>query len=319
MRYLDVFNGDADGLCALQQLRLAQPLDSELVTGTKRDIHLLDRVTASNGDHLTVLDISAESNRADLGRILGEGATVEYFDHHACGILPEHRNFHPHIDLSADTCTSLLVNKFLDGAHYRWAITGAYGDNLQHVADKLAEKNSLDEQARLILCSLGVCLNYNGYGDALEDLFFHPAELYRQLAPYADPLEFASESLAFIKLRDGYQADMIEVRAVKPEVEEKCVAVYILPDTPWSRRVTGVFANMLANAAPARAHAVLTPNHSGSFTVSVRAPKENPTGASALCKQFPNGGGREAAAGINFFPPQRVDDLTAALRQTYSA
>jgi hypothetical protein len=48
------FNGDADGLCALQQLRLAGPRaaagQETLVTGVKRDIALLDRVAASRGD-----------------------------------------------------------------------------------------------------------------------------------------------------------------------------------------------------------------------------------------------------------------------------
>ena len=57
MRNVDVFNGDADGLCALHQLRLADPQPSELVTGVKRDIKLLDRVQAIAGDRVTVLDI----------------------------------------------------------------------------------------------------------------------------------------------------------------------------------------------------------------------------------------------------------------------
>ena len=40
--YYDVFNGDADGICALHQLRLAEPRPTaELVTGVKRDIRLL--------------------------------------------------------------------------------------------------------------------------------------------------------------------------------------------------------------------------------------------------------------------------------------
>ena len=51
----DVFNGDADGICALIQLRLVEPRpDATLVTGVKRDIQLsaysgedVDRVTAS--------------------------------------------------------------------------------------------------------------------------------------------------------------------------------------------------------------------------------------------------------------------------------
>ena len=38
MGFYDIFNGDADGLCALQQLRLAEPRTATLVTGTKRDI-----------------------------------------------------------------------------------------------------------------------------------------------------------------------------------------------------------------------------------------------------------------------------------------
>ena len=46
----DVFNGDADGLCSLQQIRLAEPADSVLVTGVKRDIALLARVPAGAGD-----------------------------------------------------------------------------------------------------------------------------------------------------------------------------------------------------------------------------------------------------------------------------
>ena len=58
MTHYDVFNGDADGLCSLLQLRLAHPRPSVLVTGAKRDIHLLDRVPAGTGDSLTVLDIS---------------------------------------------------------------------------------------------------------------------------------------------------------------------------------------------------------------------------------------------------------------------
>ena len=43
MTHFDVFNGDADGLCALHQLRLAAPLESDLVSGPKRDIGLLAR------------------------------------------------------------------------------------------------------------------------------------------------------------------------------------------------------------------------------------------------------------------------------------
>ena len=62
--FYDVFNGDADGICALHQLRLTEPRASVLVTGAKRDIALLDRVEAHAGDELTVLDVSLAVNSA---------------------------------------------------------------------------------------------------------------------------------------------------------------------------------------------------------------------------------------------------------------
>ncbi len=60
------FNGDADGLCALQQLRLVDPRAAKLVTGVKRDIELLQRVDAGAGDQVMVLDVSLDQNRGDL-------------------------------------------------------------------------------------------------------------------------------------------------------------------------------------------------------------------------------------------------------------
>ena len=127
------FNGDADGLCALQQLRLNDPRDATLVTGVKRDIKLLRRVNAAAGDEITVLDISLDANRADLLRLLEAGASVRYFDHHYAGKLPRQRNFEAHIDLAPDVCTSILVDRHLGGGHRRWAIVAAFGDNLQEM------------------------------------------------------------------------------------------------------------------------------------------------------------------------------------------
>ena len=56
----DVFNGDADGICALHQLRLAFPATNNLVTGTKRDNDLLQNVEAGAGDEVTVLAVESE-------------------------------------------------------------------------------------------------------------------------------------------------------------------------------------------------------------------------------------------------------------------
>ena len=60
MLYIDVFNGDADGVCALHQLRLHNPQESRLVTGVKRDTLLLKRIISARDSVLTVLDISCQ-------------------------------------------------------------------------------------------------------------------------------------------------------------------------------------------------------------------------------------------------------------------
>ena len=63
------FNGDADGLCALQQLRLAGELDPQvrLVSGVKRDIELLRRVQAGPGERVTVCLLYTSPSPRDRG------------------------------------------------------------------------------------------------------------------------------------------------------------------------------------------------------------------------------------------------------------
>jgi len=99
--------------------------------------------------------------------------------------------------------------------------------------------------------------------------------------------------------------------------ENDDVAVFQLPDEAWARRVSGVYSNDLAIENPARAHAVLTQKANGNFLVSVRAPLQNKQGAAELCMQFPTGGGRAAAAGINDLPAAMMDDFVAALSAAY--
>ncbi|MBZ0092424.1 MAG: DHH family phosphoesterase [Sulfuricellaceae bacterium] len=307
MACFDVFNGDADGICALHQLRLAEPLDGVLITGIKRDIGLLHRVEAAAGDRVTVLDISLAQNREALDRLLERGVSVRYFDHHFAGDIPKHPLLQARIDTAPDVCTSLLVDRFLDGRFRPWAVAAAFGDNLHRSARLAAQTLSLDEAQLDRLRELGVCLNYNGYGESLDDLFYHPAELYRRMRPYTDPFAFVAEEPAFAQLRLGYREDMQQAGAAKPLVEKETGAIYVLPDTPWSRRASGVFANDLATAHPRRAHAVLSWRKDGSYTVSVRSPLSRQTGADELCRQFENGGGRQGAAGISGLPAALLD------------
>lgn len=72
--HFDFFNGDADGICALIQLRLTKPLASVLLTGVKRDIKLLDKIKVNKGDQLTVLDVSLQKNRQRFIEFLAAGA-----------------------------------------------------------------------------------------------------------------------------------------------------------------------------------------------------------------------------------------------------
>lgn len=318
MTSYDLFNGDADGICALHQLRLAEPREAELVTGVKRDISLLKRVDAHAGDKITALDISLDKNRDDLVRILDAGASVFYCDHHFAGDIPESNRLDALIDTDANVCTSLLVNKRLEGAYLPWAVTAAFGDNLFDAARTAAAPLNLSDAQLSKLEHLGTLINYNGYGVTPDDLHFHPADLYRAIAPFSDPFAFIAESSDYRKLSEGYAEDIAQARDLPVEIEEGAIAVILLPDAPWTRRVSGVYGNELARAFPDRAHALMSELPDGGYRISVRAPLSNKTGADELCMQFPTGGGRKAAAGVNALPAEMFDDFVTAFRDMYA-
>ena len=319
MTNYDVFNGDADGLCALTQLRNAQPLDAVLVTGVKRDIKLLEKVVAEPGSQVTVLDVSLDKNRTALQRVLEEGAEVFYCDHHFAGDIPQNTNLQTLINTAPDVCTSLLVNKYLDGAFLAWAVVGTFGDNLKISATALAKPLGIDEARLGQLEALGIYINYNGYGSELEELHFKPADLYRLIGMYADPFDFIEDGREhFQTLEVGYRQDMALAAALQPEHHNTSTAVFMLPNEPWARRVSGVYSNDLANGSPDRAHAVLTLKASGDYLVSVRAPLNNKTGADELCMKFPTGGGRKAAAGINDLPAAMLSEFVDTFAVFYS-
>jgi len=313
----DVFNGDADGICALHQLRLAEPREAKLVSGVKRDIKLLARIgEVAVGDRLTVLDISMETNRDDLLRLL-EKARVFYADHHYAGAIPKSHNLEAHIDTSPDCCTSLIIDRLLAGKYRKWAVTAAFGDNLHKAARGAAEVLGLEEKKIAALRELGELLNYNGYGRTMEDLHFAPHKLYEELKPYADPLHFMEVSSALSELRQGFHEDMQRAGDCRAEIMEGVGRMFFLPGEPWARRVAGVFSNAMAREKPDLAHALLIDNLDGTWMVSVRAPLNRKHGADALCRSFPTGGGREAAAGINALPAQMLEEFSEAFRRAF--
>lgn len=318
MAFVDIFNGDADGICALLQLRLHEPRDSRLVTGVKRDIELVAQADIRRGDHVTVLDISLDKNCEAVLAALGAGASLFYVDHHFAGDIPAHPAFTAHINTASEVCTSLLVNGHLKGQYSHWAIAGAFGDNLDNSAMLLCKQLGLPEADVEALRELGILVNYNGYGPSLDDLHFHPATLYRELYELRDPLRVVREQTpTFRRLQQGYAADSSAAASLVPEILTDRLGVYVLPDQPWARRISGVFSNDLTNASPDRAHAVLSAKPDGGFVVSVRAPLNRREGADALCRQFPTGGGRAAAAGINHLPDDQQEAFLKAFASMF--
>jgi hypothetical protein len=317
--HYDIFNGDADGICALHQLRLHTPRpDAVLITGVKRDIALLSKLQDIAHATLTVLDISLESNRPSLLKLLRQSNQVLYIDHHFAGELPTTPALTAHIDQSPDTCTSLIVNSLIRGQWLPWAIVGAFGDNLHDAARTMARPLGLGPEVMGQLQELGELLNYNGYGTCLADLHFHPAELYRAIQPCNHPLDFIASSPELTVLRQGFEQDMDLALSQQVSASGDGNRIYFFPDAPWARRISGVFANLKAQEKKDAAHALIAPNPDATLRISVRAPLRNRKNADTLCLAFPGGGGRPAAAGINDLPPAMLDEFIAAFHTTFA-
>jgi hypothetical protein len=310
------FNGDADGLCALQQLRLVEPQPATLVTGVKRDIGLLRNIRGEPGDAVTVLDVSLDQNREDLNRLLEAGVSVRYFDHHHAGALPRHALFEAHIDEAADVCTSILVDRHIGGRYRTWAIVAAFGDSLNGPARALALRAGLGEPAIAALESLGIYLNYNAYGESIDDLHYPPAELAGLILPFREPADFIEQNGTYARLRACYEEDMAKARGEAVRHGDGA-AIIVLPNEPWARRAVGVLTNELAQERPEAALAILSPKASGGFTVSVRVPAKSPVSAAEFCRGFATGGGRQSAGGINYLAEADLDRFAARFRARF--
>lgn len=325
--HYDVFNGDADGIIALLQLHLSKnkpyPQETKLITGVKRDISLLKQVDVEQAVSVTVLDISLEKNSDALTLLLEKEVDVFYVDHHRAGDIPQSQFLTSLIDTDANTCTSLLVNKHLNNEFVYWAIAAAFGDNMQASAEKLAEQCSLSISQQNLLKELGIYINYNGYGRSVDDLHFHPAQLFEKLLSYVDPFDLINENdSVFHQLKTAYFADMEQAKNSVVLINNEQLSAVQLADAPWARRVSGVFGNELANASPDKAHVVVTLNESAAneettYTISLRAPLRNKQGAGELCASFPTGGGRAAAAGVNALPEKMLGDFFDSVAKYY--
>lgn len=323
--HIDVFNGDADGIFSLIQLRKVNPVATDkqrLVTGLKRDISLVGKISdaEANQANITVLDISFDQNEREVARVLTQAALVFYCDHHQAKKIFEDKRLTSIIHTDPAVCTALLINDYLQNAQPLWAVAGAYGDALDDAAERLANQLALTMQQKASLKELGMLVNYNGYGNTEEDLHYLPAELYKILVTYDNPFDVATDATSpYVRLKAGYDSDLANAKAVSVQSDAKAVLVVQLPDAAWASRISGTYGNMLAAQNRDKAVVIVSRNLHDSLTISLRAPKNNPYGAADICSQFATGGGREGAAGINALPIAALSQFVKLVSQTYAS
>ena len=325
MKYIDAFNGDADGIFSLIQWRKAHPVnDSDtqhLVTGVKRDIALLQKISneAAPESVVTVLDVSFDKNVTDVKRILNYCDSLFYCDHHKADTIFEHKKLTTKINTEPTVCTGLLINAYLQDKYPLWAVAAAYGDGLDHIADRQAKRLQLTENQQSQLKELGVLVNYNGYGSSVKDLHFDPAEMFKVLVDYETPFDVVQDKESpFLQLKQGYSDDITQVKSSKSISSNNKLIALLLEDAAWARRISGTYGNQLAAQNPEKPVIIASYNAEGSLAISLRAPKNNPYGASTICSQFATGGGREGAAGVNKLPETEIDTFIEAVSQHYS-
>src|SRR4051812_46897004 len=189
-----LFNGDADGIIGQHILELHIGPPSLRLTGVKRDIQLLRKLPPIARGNIHVLDISLASNRPELDALLALGNMhVTWYDHHDPGEPPVDPNLVLHINQSAGTCTSVIVNAVCGRGYPLWAAMAAYGDNLPVTAEALLREAGLPGAEWENLRRAGVLINYNAYGDKPGDNLFNPADLALRMAAFASALDFCRE------------------------------------------------------------------------------------------------------------------------------
>ena len=318
MTNYDVFNGDTDGIFAWHQLRLAYPRDAKIVTGVKRDVNLASKVDAEEGDLVTIMDVSHAKNRKDVQRILDSGAIVEYFDHHDPKELIDHPKITYHINTEPNISTGLIVNSHVNGQNHLWSIATAFGDNHFDLAMKMAETAGLNDEEILILKQIGLVVNYNSYGQTVEDLFYSPEEIAQAAkACGSDVFKFLEQGDIFSTLSENFNADMSSAACQEPFAIMENGIIYSLPNEAWTHRIMGSFSNHLVYTNKNLACAIAVLNSDGTYRISVRSSINHPYGAGKLCSLFAGGGGREKAGGITNLPDSEMVNFKTEFEKAF--
>lgn len=310
-----VFNGDADGLIAQYLLSIHLGKPNLRITGYKRDNQLLKKLpllAVSAASQLYVLDISVKQNLEYLLPLLNQGnVDVTWFDHHAPGDVPVHKNLKLHINQASTTCTAMIVNTFFGNRHPLWTAMALFGDNNAETAEAILKNQEVSIEEKSLLKKAGILLNYNAYAEKPGDALFEPADLAIRMDAFIlesdskAALKFARDQGIFAPLETQYLQDEIRFQNLQPiQVSENSQA-YLVPNEPWARRFSATWVNALVSAKPAAALvalAILIEREDKSFSVSIRSPSKSMgeiKSAAELASEFVSGGGRKLAAGIN--------------------
>lgn len=319
------FNGDADGLCAQHIYGLAHGRPARRVTGWKRDIRLLARIPAESLKgpvRLRVFDISLDQNKDALPALLArEDIDIEWYDHHEPGEAAVHPRLALHVNMAPGLCSAVIVDQALGRIHRPWAAMAAYGDNLPATAEGVLKDAGIDPLQWPRLEKAGRLLNYNAYGDRPGDVLIDPADMAARMAPFASALDFCGESSIFGPLQDQFESDRDRFENLHVLAEGPGARAYLVPDQAWARRYAATWANDQILAHPGRALSVHHVLPDGAHLVSIRSPRlpgRSSPPAADLAREFPTGGGRKLAAGINRLDPADLDRFLARFVAYYS-
>jgi hypothetical protein len=300
-----LFNGDADGIVAqhILGMQLGQP---ELrITGLKRDIQLLSKLPILDSADLHALDISLRSNEDAIPALLAkENIHLTWYDHHDPGEGITHPRLVQHIHQAPGMCTGAIVNAVCGRRFPLWAAMAAFGDNLPVTAEALAKEGRASLEEVKLIQKTGILLNYNAYGEQPEDVLFQPATLAQEISRFTAAQEFCQQNSIFTPLENQFNSDEAHFHDLKPLIQNPCAMAYLVPAEAWARRFSATWANQTVLENPLQALAIIHLRSDGNYLVSIRAPRGQVRAPSAadLAAEFPTGGGRKLAAGINNLP-----------------
>lgn len=315
-----VFNGDADGLVGQHILGLELGAPDLRVTGLKRDIRLLHRLPPMESGHVHAIDISLRQNLEALPALLSQGnVKVTWYDHHDPGEPAAHPNLTLHVNQAPDTCTGAIVNAVCGHRHPLWAAMAAFGDGLPATGMALLAAGGADEESAKAIREAGILLNYNAYGESADDVLYVPADLALRMEPFASAPEFAREADCIRPLAERFAEDGERFHSLPPLLEEGSARIILVPDEAWGRRYAATWANERILSRPHEALAMIHPRKEGGYLVSIRASRGKQAKASAadLAGEFPTGGGRKLAAGINDLPADQLGRFVARFREFF--